>query len=90
MSVIEAPDYPVFTHCTFYTRGAKDVAGSVTEDGLQLVSIGPPQPILGVSCYGSCVATLGTCEGEHGQVLGSCCNGFCAAKLCRPWGNPSA
>lgn len=90
MSVIEAPDYPVFSQCEFYARGAKDVTGSVTEDGLQLVAIGPPQPVLGVSCYGSCVATWGACEGDRGQILGSCCNGFCASKKCVPWANKLA
>ncbi|KAJ3569418.1 hypothetical protein NPX13_g6094 [Xylaria arbuscula] len=42
---IDSPDYDALHKCTFYTSGPKTLTGSSTH-----ITVGPPQPILGVSC----------------------------------------
>ncbi|KAI1473142.1 uncharacterized protein F4812DRAFT_40756 [Daldinia caldariorum] len=85
VSIIDAPDYNAIYQCTFNTAGEKTLVGSIdTHTGLQSIIVGPPQPIISVSCQGSCIPTWGTCF-SNGQYTGSCCNGFCAATRCRPW-----
>ncbi|KAL7621824.1 hypothetical protein AAE478_007324 [Parahypoxylon ruwenzoriense] len=85
VSIIDAPDYNAISQCTFNTAGEKTLVSSInTQTGLQSIIVGPPQPILSVSCLGSCVATYGECF-SNGQYVGPCCNGFCAATRCRPW-----
>ncbi|KAI0007461.1 hypothetical protein F4779DRAFT_502716 [Xylariaceae sp. FL0662B] len=86
VSIIDANDYNAFTQCTFNTLGEKTLVSSVnTEDGSQHVIVGPPQPIVSVSCLGMCVPVYGQCYDTNGQYVGPCCNGFCAATRCRPW-----
>ncbi|KAH6887893.1 hypothetical protein B0T10DRAFT_405928 [Thelonectria olida] len=87
VNIIDAPDYNAFQQCTFTTTGEKTLVQSIGKGGLQQIVVGPPQPILSVSCNGMCVPTYGDCEcyDSNGQYVGPCCNGFCAADRCRPW-----
>ncbi|KAM5347170.1 hypothetical protein ACJ41O_010175 [Fusarium nematophilum] len=85
VNIIDAPDYNAFSQCTFYTDGEKTLVQSIGDDGSQHVVVGPPQPIIAVSCEGMCVPTYGECYDSNGQPVGPCCNGFCAADRCRPW-----
>ncbi|KAK3688934.1 hypothetical protein B0T22DRAFT_426984 [Podospora appendiculata] len=89
ISIIDAPDYNAQWQCNFVTAGQKALALSITADGVQHLSVGPPQPITGVSCYGMCIPIYGDCYDTHGQYVGPCCNGFCAADKCRPWIMPT-
>ncbi|KAI1498310.1 hypothetical protein F5X99DRAFT_335008 [Biscogniauxia marginata] len=89
ISIIDAPDYNALSQCTFNTAGEKTLVGGINQDGLQQVIVGPPQPIVSVSCQGMCVPTYGQCYGTDGQYVGPCCNGFCAATRCRPWSIPT-
>jgi hypothetical protein len=50
VSIIDTPDYNAISLCTFYTSGPKALVGSVTPEGLKQITVGPPQPILSVSC----------------------------------------
>ncbi|RYP64625.1 hypothetical protein DL770_009160 [Monosporascus sp. CRB-9-2] len=84
VSIIDTPDYNAISQCTFNTAGVADLQPYVTPDGLQQIIVGPPQPIISVSCEGTCVPTWGECY-INGQWVGPCCDGFCAANRCRPW-----
>lgn len=59
MNIIDTPDYNAFQQCTFKTAGKKTLVQSLGEGGLQQIVVGPPQPILSVSCHGMCVPTYG-------------------------------
>ncbi|KAK7754541.1 hypothetical protein SLS62_003562 [Diatrype stigma] len=85
VNLIDAPDYNAQPGCQFHTVGQVMLQGRLTADGLQQIAVGPPQPILSVSCQGMCVPTNGVCYGDDGQYVGPCCSGFCAATRCRPW-----
>ncbi|KAI0595165.1 hypothetical protein F4775DRAFT_595519 [Biscogniauxia sp. FL1348] len=85
VNIIDAPDYNAIVQCTFNTAGEKTLVSGISPDGIQQIIVGPPQPIISVSCQGSCVPTYGQCYGTDGQYIGPCCNGFCAATRCRPW-----
>ncbi|KAI1134259.1 hypothetical protein F5Y05DRAFT_422827 [Hypoxylon sp. FL0543] len=85
VDTIDAPDYNAINQCTFNTASQKTLVSSInTQTGLQSIIVGPPQPIISVSCQGSCIPTYGECY-TNGQYTGACCNGFCAATRCRPW-----
>ncbi|KAI0835053.1 hypothetical protein F5Y06DRAFT_277267 [Hypoxylon sp. FL0890] len=85
VDTIDAPDYNAINQCTFNTASQKTLVSSInTQTGLQSIIVGPPQPIISVSCQGSCIPTYGECY-TNGQYTGPCCNGFCAATRCRPW-----
>ncbi|KAI1211178.1 uncharacterized protein F4807DRAFT_419288 [Annulohypoxylon truncatum] len=85
VSIIDAPDYDAITQCTFNTASEKTLVSSIdTQTGLQSIIVGPPQPIISVSCNGACTPTYGVCF-DGGKYLAPCCNGFCAATRCRPW-----
>lgn len=59
ISIIDAPDYRALSDCTFHTAGEQTLVGGLSDEGMQQVIIGPPQPITGVSCFGTCVGTYG-------------------------------
>lgn len=85
INIIDAPDYNALSQCTFTTAGEKTLVSSInTQTGMQSIVVGPPQPIISVSCQGSCTPTYGVCY-ENGMFTAPCCNGFCAATRCRPW-----
>ncbi|RYO75388.1 hypothetical protein DL766_005616 [Monosporascus sp. MC13-8B] len=84
VSIIDTPDYNALALCDFNTAGVATLQPYVTPDGLQQIIVGPPQPIISVSCKGKCVPTYGECY-INGQFVGPCCDGFCAANRCRPW-----
>ncbi|KAM7213565.1 hypothetical protein V8F06_011062 [Rhypophila decipiens] len=88
VNIIDAPDYNALQNCQFYTAGEKTLVGSITSTGLTQILVGPPQPILAVSCQGFCLPNYSSCYDTHGQYVGDCCNGYCAATKCRPWVNP--
>ncbi|KAJ2997179.1 hypothetical protein NUW58_g728 [Xylaria curta] len=50
VDTIDTPNYDALNLCTFYTAGPKTLVGSVTPEGLKQITVGPPQPILSVSC----------------------------------------
>ncbi|KAI1185161.1 hypothetical protein F5B17DRAFT_409017 [Nemania serpens] len=50
ISIIDTPNYDAISLCTFNTPGPKALVGSVTPQGLKQITVGPPQPILSVSC----------------------------------------
>ncbi|KAI5859292.1 hypothetical protein GGS23DRAFT_586457 [Durotheca rogersii] len=90
ISIIDTPDYNAISQCTFNTAGEKTLVNSIdTRTGLQSIIVGPPQPIISVSCVGTCVPVYGICF-NNGQYVGPCCNGFCAATRCRPWNTGSS
>ena len=74
ISIIDAPDYLALSDCTFHTAGEQTLVGGLSADDVQQVIIGPPQPITGVSCYGTCVGTYGMlppmCRGCWQGVIG--------------------
>jgi hypothetical protein len=88
VNIIDAPDYNAYGQCQFMTAGQATLASGFSSTGVNQIHVGPPQPVLGVSCQGMCVPTYGECF-RNGQYVGPCCNGFCAANRCRPWVNPS-
>ncbi|KAM7190116.1 hypothetical protein V8F20_009846 [Naviculisporaceae sp. PSN 640] len=88
VNIIDAPDYNALSQCKFYTAGEKTLVGSISSTGVGQILVGPPQPILAVSCLGMCVPNYSNCYDTHGQYVGPCCNGYCAATKCRPWVNP--
>ncbi|OAA74879.1 hypothetical protein LEL_06867 [Akanthomyces lecanii RCEF 1005] len=91
VSLIDAPDYNAAVLCDLdfaLPPGARQPEHEFTvgADGhTGQVQITPPTPVRGIRCQGSCVETLGTCNGASGQAPKLCCNGYCAANLCRPW-----
>ncbi|RYP59707.1 hypothetical protein DL771_010776 [Monosporascus sp. 5C6A] len=61
VNIIDAPDYNAISQCHFQTAGVATLEHYVTPAGLQQIIVGPPQPIISVSCEGSCVPTYGEC-----------------------------
>lgn len=86
VNIIDAPDFYA-QQCTFNTAQEKTLVFGLSHDAQPFgqVIVGPPQPIISVSCVGTCVYTYGDCYNSQGQYVGPCCNGFCAANKCRPW-----
>ncbi|RYP08223.1 hypothetical protein DL764_002038 [Monosporascus ibericus] len=84
VNIIDVPGYNAIEQCTFNTAGQATLRPYVSQDGMQQIIVGPPQPIISVSCEGNCVPTYGQCY-INGQFVGPCCDGFCAANRCRPW-----
>ncbi|KAI1422473.1 hypothetical protein F5Y12DRAFT_618433 [Xylaria sp. FL1777] len=50
VDTIDTPNFDAINLCTFNTPGPQTLVGSVTPDGLKQITVGPPQPILSVSC----------------------------------------
>ncbi|KAI0408319.1 hypothetical protein F4802DRAFT_549343, partial [Xylaria palmicola] len=48
--VVDTSGYDALSLCAFNTPGPKALVGSVTPAGLKKITVGPPQPILSVSC----------------------------------------
>lgn len=59
VDIIDAPDYNAFSQCVFYTKDNKTLVQSVGPGDSQHIVVGPPQPIVAVSCLGMCVPTYG-------------------------------
>jgi hypothetical protein len=89
INIIDAPNYNAMTQCKFYTAGDVAMVSSITPQGLQQIILGPPQPVIAVSCFGMCVPTWGMCYDTNNQYVGPCCSGYCAATRCRPWVYPN-
>lgn len=83
INIIQTPDFNAYQNCEFHTAGEKALVQGVI-DGVQSIAVGPPQPILGVTCHGTCIPNYSDCY-RDGQYLGECCNGYCAANKCRAW-----
>jgi hypothetical protein len=49
INIIDAPEY-ASSRCTFYTYGDKALVVDVDYHGTENISVGPPQPIVGVKC----------------------------------------
>ncbi|KAI1758235.1 hypothetical protein F4782DRAFT_524933 [Xylaria castorea] len=47
---VDTPNYDAISLCTFNTQGKKSLVGSTTPDGVKHITVGPPQPVLSVSC----------------------------------------
>ncbi|KAI0459061.1 hypothetical protein F5B21DRAFT_338035 [Xylaria acuta] len=47
---VDTPNYDAIHLCTFNTPGPQTLVGSVTPEGLKQITVGPPQPVLSVSC----------------------------------------
>ncbi|ATY62181.1 hypothetical protein A9K55_008943 [Cordyceps militaris] len=86
---IAAPDYNAAALCDLVfaqPAAAPEHVFVIGEDGRTgQVRIEPPTPVAGIRCAGVCVANYGTCNGADGRGPRLCCNGYCAANLCRPW-----
>ncbi|KAI1397978.1 hypothetical protein F4819DRAFT_489977 [Hypoxylon fuscum] len=53
ISIIDVPDSNAINQCTFNTNGEKALVSSIDrETGMQSIIVGPPQPIISVSCQG--------------------------------------
>ncbi|KAI3324150.1 hypothetical protein HD806DRAFT_534468 [Xylariaceae sp. AK1471] len=50
VNIIDTPNYDAISLCTFNTPGPKALVGLSTPEGPQQIIVGPPQPILSVSC----------------------------------------
>ncbi|GAP89451.1 hypothetical protein SAMD00023353_4000920 [Rosellinia necatrix] len=50
VDTIDTPDYDAINLCTFNTPHQATLVGSVTPEGLKQITVGPPQPVLSVSC----------------------------------------
>ncbi|KAL2157284.1 hypothetical protein VTH06DRAFT_6222 [Thermothelomyces fergusii] len=87
VNIVDAPDYNALYQCEFETQSNATLAGSISPEGSNQILVGPPTPVLSVSCQGTCVYTYGDCY-RDGQWLGPCCAGYCAANKCRPWISP--
>ncbi|TRX95561.1 hypothetical protein FHL15_003519 [Xylaria flabelliformis] len=47
---VDTPNYDAISLCTFNTPGQKALVGSTTPQGVKQITVGPPQPVLSVSC----------------------------------------
>ncbi|KAI0438216.1 hypothetical protein F4803DRAFT_535781 [Xylaria telfairii] len=47
---VDTLNYDAIDLCTFKTPGPQTLVGSVTPEGLKQITVGPPQPVLSVSC----------------------------------------
>ncbi|KAI0477589.1 hypothetical protein GGR56DRAFT_673956 [Xylariaceae sp. FL0804] len=47
ISIIDSPGFDAYEYCTFYTSGKQTL---VSSDYEQQITVGPPQPIISVSC----------------------------------------
>ncbi|PSR92434.1 hypothetical protein BD289DRAFT_428883 [Coniella lustricola] len=98
INAILAPDYNPNAYCTFTTASGGAVAfepslvqrPGIDEFPINELVVGPPQPIVSVTCDGFCLGVYGECVDFQGQYTAPCCNGFCAATRCRPWNDGSA
>lgn len=64
VNIMISPDYDPIHYCTFKTTGQVTFAASLTqrqEDPWPIneVNIGPPQPIISVTCSGFCLGIYG-------------------------------
>jgi hypothetical protein len=59
ISIIDAPDFWAYDHCTFVTDGPQTLVQSYTPEGKLQITVGPPQPIRAVSCWGHCLTDFG-------------------------------
>ncbi|KFH40617.1 hypothetical protein ACRE_086880 [Hapsidospora chrysogenum ATCC 11550] len=85
---INIDDYNANEQCVFKTTGGKKLDPQFetnSNDGSQMLVLEEAKPIVSVACEGTCIGIYGLCYSENNQPLGLCCNGFCAAKHCRPW-----
>ncbi|KAK3997857.1 hypothetical protein QBC44DRAFT_354347 [Cladorrhinum sp. PSN332] len=87
VNIIGSTNYDIFRLCKFNYKppasGTVTLVGSVSSNENQVL-VGPPAPIISVSCQGFCVPIYSDCY-RNGQFVGLCCNGYCAANKCRPW-----
>ncbi|PNY24094.1 Uncharacterized protein TCAP_05958 [Tolypocladium capitatum] len=84
--LIDAPDYLAYSMCKFQTPGEVTLSTKLASDNVTTqIVLSPPQPVLSVRCEGKCLGTYVACYTSSGMLVGPCCNGFCAADLCRPW-----
>ncbi|KAJ8132329.1 hypothetical protein O1611_g1295 [Lasiodiplodia mahajangana] len=51
VSIIDTGSFDAFSRCTFNTPGPQTLVPSVTPDGVKHITVGPPQPVLSVSCH---------------------------------------
>ncbi|KAK8061501.1 hypothetical protein PG994_007867 [Apiospora phragmitis] len=91
VNYIDAPDFTAQKQCTFRTPGKVALVNGIDSRGLQQILVGPPQPVVGVTCSGTCVPTWITCVNPRtGAELGECCSGYCDKGRCQPWLSPAA
>ncbi|KAK8000314.1 hypothetical protein PG990_012914 [Apiospora arundinis] len=91
VNYIDAPDFTAQKQCVFRTPGKVALVNGIDSRGLQQILVGPPQPIIGVTCSGTCVPTWVTCVSPStGTELGECCSGYCDKGRCQPWLSPAA
>ncbi|KAK4166904.1 hypothetical protein QBC43DRAFT_367826 [Cladorrhinum sp. PSN259] len=87
INIIGSTDYDIYRLCKFNyappASGTVTLVSSIAGNENQ-VFVGPPVPIVSVSCQGFCLTTYQDCY-RNGQFVGLCCNGYCAANKCRPW-----
>ncbi|KAL2891109.1 hypothetical protein HOO65_010467 [Ceratocystis lukuohia] len=84
VNLIDTPGINAMSQCEFKTNGAMALAPTLDTSGNPQVAVGPPQPIIAVKCWGSCVPIYGDCF-INGVPQGACCSGYCAANKCRPF-----
>ncbi|OAA47973.1 hypothetical protein ISF_09505 [Cordyceps fumosorosea ARSEF 2679] len=85
---VAAPDYNAAALCALDFGGQgppPEHVFVIGEDGhTGQVRIEPPTAVRAISCEGVCVDNYARCDGG-GRGPRLCCNGYCAASLCRPW-----
>ncbi|KAF4119927.1 hypothetical protein GMORB2_3615 [Geosmithia morbida] len=87
INTIEINDYDANSQCVFKGLDGTKIESKLhidTETGDQSLILPEGTPIASVSCQGFCVYNYAACY-SNGQMVGPCCNGLCAANLCRPW-----
>ncbi|KAK8043618.1 hypothetical protein PG993_006048 [Apiospora rasikravindrae] len=91
VNYIDAPDFTAQKQCTFRTPGKVALVNGIDSRGLQQILLGPPQPVVGITCSGTCVPTWIMCVNPRtGVELGECCSGYCDKGRCQPWISPVA
>ncbi|KAK8104228.1 uncharacterized protein PG998_011261 [Apiospora kogelbergensis] len=91
VNYIDAPDFTAQKQCVFRTPGKVALVNGIDRRGLQQILLGPPQPVIGVTCSGTCVPTWVTCVSTStGVERGECCSGYCDKGRCQPWLSPAA
>ncbi|KAI1827050.1 hypothetical protein F4861DRAFT_495057 [Xylaria intraflava] len=50
VDTIDSPNFDAYNLCVFNTAGKATFTSSVNPQGVQQITVGPPQPILSVAC----------------------------------------
>ncbi|KAK8072054.1 hypothetical protein PG996_005402 [Apiospora saccharicola] len=69
VNYIDAPDFTAQKQCVFRTPEKVALVNGIDSRGLQQILLGPPQPVVGVTCSGTCVPTWSAPSSELGCIV---------------------